>query len=40
MGKVTFANSKINETISGEGVTVGDYRFKLVVREELTAIRV
>ena len=23
-----------------DGVTIGDYKFKLVVREELTAIRV
>ena len=29
-----------HDEFSGEGVTVGDYRCKLVVREELTAIRV
>ena len=29
-----------HDEFTGEGVTIGDYKFKLVVREELTAIRV
>ena len=29
-----------HEEFVDEGVTIGDYRFKLVVREELAAIRV
>ena len=37
---VASALQENHESFSGEGVTIGDYRFKLVVREELTAIRV
>ena len=28
------------ELFTGDGVTIGDYRFRLIVRDELVAIRV
>lgn len=40
MPLIASALKENHEEFSGEGVTIGDYKFKLVVREELTAIRV
>ena len=40
MPLVKAALAENHDEFAGEGVTIGDYKFKLVVREELTAIRV
>jgi len=40
MPLIAGALAENHEAFAGEGVTLGDYKFKLVVREELTAIRV
>lgn len=40
MPLIASAIKENHDELSGEGVTIGDYKFKLVVREELTAIRV
>lgn len=40
MPLIAGALAENHDAFAGEGVTLGDYRFKLVVREELTAIRV
>ena len=37
---IAGALAENHDDFAGEGVTIGDYKFKLVVREELTAIRV
>ena len=37
---ISAALAENRELFVGDGVTIGDYKFKLVVREELTAIRV
>lgn len=37
---VASALKENHDEFAGEGVTIGNYRFKLVVREELTALRV
>lgn len=37
---IKAALAENHDEFAGEGVTIGDYKFKLVVREELTAIRV
>ncbi len=37
---VAGALAENHEEFAGDGVTIGDYRFRLVVREELTAMRV
>ena len=37
---IAGALAENHDDCAGEGVTIGDYKFKLVVREELTAIRV
>ena len=37
---VAGAIAENHDDFAGEGVTIGDYKFKLVVREALTAIRV
>ena len=37
---IAGALAENHDDLAGEGVTIGDYKFKLVVREELTAIRV
>ena len=36
---VAGAIAEHHDDFAGEGITIGDYKFKLVVREELTAIR-
>ena len=40
MPLIAGALAENHDAFVGEGVTLGDYKFKLVVREELTAIRV
>ena len=40
MPLVASALKENHDGFSGDGVTIGDFKFKLVVREELTAIRV
>lgn len=40
MPLIAGALAENHDIFAGEGVTLGDYKFKLVVREELTAIRV
>ena len=37
---VAGAIAENHDDFAGDGITIGDYKFKLVVREELTAIRV
>lgn len=37
---IAGALAENHDAFAGEGVTIGDYRFRLVVREELTALRV
>ena len=40
MPLIKAALAENHDEFAGDGVTIGDYKFKLVVREELTAIRV
>lgn len=37
---IKAALAENHDEFAGEGVTIGNYKFKLVVREELTAIRI
>ena len=40
MPRVKAALAENHDEFAADGVTIGDYKFMLVVREELTAIRV
>ena len=40
MPLIKAALAENHDEFAGDGITIGDYKFKLVIREELTAIRV